>query len=60
LILINGRISDKSFGRWKILHSFGFNLLQKFSICFAQSQIDADKFADLNLNYEIDPYLCYY
>lgn len=49
LILINGRISDKSFKSWKILHKLGFNLLRNFSICFAQSQIDKQKFIDLGV-----------
>ncbi len=49
LILVNGRISDDSFKSWKILHKFGFNLLKNFSLCFAQSQIDQEKFIDLGV-----------
>ncbi len=49
LILVNGRISDDSFKSWKILHRLGFNLLKNFSICFAQSQIDKQKFIDLGV-----------
>jgi 3-deoxy-D-manno-octulosonic-acid transferase len=49
LTLINGRISDQSFKNWKILHKFGFNLLEKFNICFAQSKIDQQKFIDLGV-----------
>ncbi len=49
LVLVNGRISDRSFKRWKILHKFGFNLLKNFSICFAQSQIDQQKFIGLGI-----------
>jgi 3-deoxy-D-manno-octulosonic-acid transferase len=49
LILVNGRISDKSFKNWQILHKFGFNLLKNFSICFAQSKIDQQKFITLGV-----------
>ncbi|MFT6386528.1 MAG: 3-deoxy-D-manno-octulosonic-acid transferase [Rickettsiales bacterium] len=49
LTLVNGRISDQSFKYWKILHEFGFNLLEKFNICFAQSKIDQQKFIDLGI-----------
>jgi 3-deoxy-D-manno-octulosonic-acid transferase len=49
ITLINGRISDQSFNNWKMLHKVGFNLLKKFSICFAQSQIDKGKFIDLGI-----------
>jgi 3-deoxy-D-manno-octulosonic-acid transferase len=49
LILVNGRISDHSVKSWKILHKLGFNLLKNFSICFAQSQIDQQKFIDLGV-----------
>ena len=49
LILVNGRISDKSFKSWNIMHKFGFNLLKNFAICFAQSQVDRQKFIDLGV-----------
>lgn len=49
LVLVNGRISDNSFRRWKILHKLGFNLLKNFSICFAQSKIDQQKFIYLGI-----------
>lgn len=49
LVLVNGRISDNSFKNWKTLHKFGFNLLKNFSICFAQSQVDQQKFSDLGI-----------
>ncbi|MFT6346931.1 MAG: 3-deoxy-D-manno-octulosonic-acid transferase [Myxococcota bacterium] len=49
MTLINGRISDKSFKHWKILHKLGFNLLKKFKTCFAQSQIDRQKFVNLGI-----------
>jgi 3-deoxy-D-manno-octulosonic-acid transferase len=49
LILINGRISDRSFKHWKILHKLNFNLLKNFSLCLAQSPIDRQKFIDLGI-----------
>jgi len=49
LILVNGRVSQKSFRNWQMLHKCGFNLLKNFSICFAQSQADRQKFIDLGL-----------
>jgi 3-deoxy-D-manno-octulosonic-acid transferase len=49
LVLMNGRISDGSYKRWKILHKIGFNILKEFSLCFAQSKSDQDKFIDLGI-----------
>lgn len=49
LILLNGRISDESFETWDNLRHFGFDLLEKFSLCFAQSQIDKEKFVALGM-----------
>ncbi|MES2677264.1 MAG: 3-deoxy-D-manno-octulosonic acid transferase [Pseudomonadota bacterium] len=49
LVLVNGRISDQSFQSWQILHRLGFNLLKNFTICFAQSKIDQQKFIDLGI-----------
>ena len=50
LALINGKISDRSLKRWKILHLLGFNLLKNFSLIFAQSKIDQKKFKELGIN----------
>ncbi|MCE3254531.1 MAG: waaA [Rickettsiaceae bacterium] len=47
LFLVNGRISDSSFGIWKIFHKIGFNLLENFSAILAQSRIDQQKFINL-------------
>ena len=49
LALVNGRISKKSCKRWKFLSKMGFNILQKFSICFAQSKQDLERFYSLGL-----------
>ena len=37
LILLNGRITDKSFSRWKMFSSSAKTLFQKFDICFSSS-----------------------
>ncbi|MFT6332636.1 MAG: 3-deoxy-D-manno-octulosonic-acid transferase [Lentimonas sp.] len=49
MALINGRISDRSFSRWNFLHKIGFNLLENFDICLAQSNIDQKKFSNLGV-----------
>ena len=44
LFLLNARLTEKSFRRWKIFYSFFSSILSKFSIIFAQSKYDADRF----------------
>lgn len=48
LILLNGRISDDSFENWKNLQHFGFEIIEKFSLCFVQSHSDKNKFLNLD------------
>ncbi len=43
LILLNGRITKKSFEKWKKIHSFSSNIFSKFDLCLAQN--------DQSLNY---------
>lgn len=47
LILLNGRISDESFESWKNLQHFGLEVIDKFSLCFVQSELDKEKFTNL-------------
>src|SRR5882757_4352809 len=47
LVLINGRMSHRSFPRWRRLSSTISALLGRFEICLAQSQVDAERFAAL-------------
>ncbi len=47
MVLINGRMSQRSFPRWQRVQSTISALLDKFDICLAQSQTDADRFAAL-------------
>jgi len=47
MVLINGRMSHRSFPRWRRVSSTISALLGRFDICLAQSQLDADRFAAL-------------
>src|SRR5690242_5069452 len=47
MVLINGRMSQRSFPRWQRVHGTISALLEKFDVCLAQSQTDADRFATL-------------
>ncbi len=47
LILVNGRLSERSFTRWKVLPNAAQALLRPFDLCLAQSRLDAERFAAL-------------
>src|SRR3954468_24402072 len=47
MVLINGQMSQRSFPRWQRVQGTISALLDKFDICLAQSQTDADRFATL-------------
>src|ERR1700730_11263216 len=47
MVLINGRMSHRSFPRWRRVHGTISALLAKFDICLAQSDTDAERFAAL-------------
>jgi 3-deoxy-D-manno-octulosonic-acid transferase len=47
LILINGRVSERSFHRWRRLPGSIAALLRCFDLCLAQSAGDAARYADL-------------
>src|SRR6202049_2731276 len=47
MVLINGRMSHRSFPRWRRVASTISALLGRFDVCLAQSQLDADRFAAL-------------
>jgi 3-deoxy-D-manno-octulosonic-acid transferase len=47
MVLINGRMSQRSFPRWQRVHGTISALLDKFDICLAQSRTDAERFAAL-------------
>src|ERR1700737_1814690 len=47
MVLINGRMSQRSFPRWRRMSGTISALLGKFEVCLAQSQVDAERFAAL-------------
>jgi len=47
LILINGRVSERSFRRWRHLPETIGALLARFDLCLAQSADDAGRYAEL-------------
>src|SRR5712691_11634116 len=47
LILINGRLSERSFGRWRMAPRSIRHLLRRFDLCLAQSAADAARYQSL-------------
>src|SRR5438309_7354227 len=47
MVLINGRMSHRSFPRWRRVSATISALLGRFDVCLAQSQLDADRFSAL-------------
>ena len=47
MVLINGRMSHRSFPRWRRVAGTISALLGRFDLCLAQSQLDADRFSAL-------------
>jgi 3-deoxy-D-manno-octulosonic-acid transferase len=47
MVLINGRMSQRSFPRWQRVRGTISAILEKFDICLAQSDTDAERFAAL-------------
>ncbi|MGC1780857.1 MAG: 3-deoxy-D-manno-octulosonic acid transferase [Xanthobacteraceae bacterium] len=47
MILINGRLSNRSFTRWRRLPNTIAALLSRFDLCLAQSVADAERYAQL-------------
>src|SRR5213080_2484850 len=47
MVLINGRMSHRSFPRWRRVAGTISALLSRFDICLAQSKTDAERFAAL-------------
>src|SRR5258705_7680034 len=47
MVLINGRMSQRSFPRWRRVSGTISALLGTFDVCLAQSQTDAERFAAL-------------
>jgi len=47
MVLINGRMSQRSFPRWRRVANTISALLGRFDVCLAQSQLDAERFTAL-------------
>jgi 3-deoxy-D-manno-octulosonic-acid transferase len=47
MVLINGRMSHRSFPRWRRASKTISALLGRFDVCLAQSKLDADRFSAL-------------
>ena len=47
LILVNGRVSERSFNRWRIVPATIAALLRRFDLCLAQSAGHAARYRDL-------------
>src|SRR2546430_14863802 len=47
MVLINGRMSHRSFPRWRRVSGTISALLGRFDVCLAQSHVDAERFAAL-------------
>jgi 3-deoxy-D-manno-octulosonic-acid transferase len=47
MVLINGRMSPRSFPRWRRVAGTISALLGRFDVCLAQSQVDAERFTAL-------------
>jgi 3-deoxy-D-manno-octulosonic-acid transferase len=47
LVLVNGRVSERSFNRWRIIPSTIGALLRRFDLCLAQSASHASRYRDL-------------
>jgi len=47
MVLINGRMSHRSFPRWRRVSNTISALLGRFEVCLAQSELDAERFSAL-------------
>ncbi|HXW49987.1 MAG TPA: 3-deoxy-D-manno-octulosonic acid transferase [Xanthobacteraceae bacterium] len=47
MIVVNGRLSERSFGRWRKVPRVIAALLDRFDLCLAQSAADAERYAEL-------------
>ena len=50
MILVNGRMSDRSYKRWKLMRGVIRPLLGGFALCLAQSERDAERLRGLGAN----------
>ena len=45
MILVNGRVSERSFKRWRLVPGTIGALIGRFDLCLTQSTVDAQRFA---------------
>ena len=66
-VLLNGRMSEQSFRRWRLVKGWAQEILQTFSVCFAQTDLERERFTELgakdarnvgNLKYAAQPLPC--
>ena len=43
LVLVNGRVSERSFSRWRLARPLIADLLGGFALCLGQSEVDAER-----------------
>lgn len=64
LVLVNGRLSERSFNRWSRAPHTARDLLSRFELCLAQSEEDARRIAQLgalrvsatgNMKFDVEP-----
>jgi 3-deoxy-D-manno-octulosonic-acid transferase len=64
LVLVNARMSERSFRRWQRMHGMIEAVLSRFDLCLAQTTADADRLARLgaprvgvagNLKFDVPP-----
>ncbi|MBZ8133463.1 3-deoxy-D-manno-octulosonic acid transferase [Afifella sp. IM 167] len=49
LVLVNGRMSERSFRRWRQSGPFGRSIMRRINLCLAQSEADAERFGALGV-----------
>lgn len=47
MILVNGRVSERSFRRWRLVPGASAALLARFDLCLAQSAVDTQRYTRL-------------
>ena len=64
LVIVNARMSERSFARWQKLPAFAASLLSRFELVLAQSEADAERLRQLgaprvqaigNIKYDVTP-----
>jgi len=53
MILVNGRLSDNSFRRWRYLPDTIGDLMQRLDLCLARTPVDAERFSELGATHVV-------